>query len=91
VADDVLLYRIIRKGGLPTRIGDHVRFRAASVFLWPEPGSTTVPPDMELEGKVIGFSDSGSEPRVFAVVEVGETQSVVVRVSELEIVGLGAK
>lgn len=64
-----------------------MRFRRSSVYLWPEEGSlTAVPADAEIEGKVTGFSDSGPEPRVFAVVEVVKTQKLVVRVSGLEVV-----
>jgi hypothetical protein len=76
-----------RQGGrAPTEIGDQVRFRAGKVFFWPEEGShSAIPQDAEMEGKVIGFSDSGSEPRVFALVEVLKAQTVVVPVSELEV------
>jgi hypothetical protein len=64
-----------------------VRFRSASTFLWPEEESlSALPPDAEIYGKVIGFSDSGSEQRVFAVVEVAKRQNVVVPVSDLEVV-----
>lgn len=73
--------------GTQTQIGDQVRFRPASVFLWPEESSlSAVPPDAEIEGKVTGFSDSGSEARVFAVVEVVKTETLVVRVSGLEVI-----
>jgi hypothetical protein len=76
-----------RRGGrVPTKIGDQVRFRAEKVFFWPEEGShSALPQDAEIEGKVIGFSDSGSAPRVFALVEVLKTQTVIVPVSELEV------
>lgn len=37
----------------------------------------------ELEGIVTGFSDSGLQPRVFAVVDVIARQSVVVPVEKL--------
>jgi len=57
------------------------------VFLWPEQSSSGAPPDgAEIEGKIIGFSDSGAEQCVFAVVEVVTTQALIVRVSELEVV-----
>jgi hypothetical protein len=83
----VLFEATIRAGGIPTRIGDEVRFRAASVFLWPEQSSSGAPlDDAEIEGKIIGFSDSGSERCVFAVVEVVKTQTLIVRASELEVV-----
>lgn len=77
-------------GGTPTRIGDQVRFRASSVFLWPVQSSLTEPhDDAEIEGRVIGFSDSGAEQRVFAVIEVVKTQAFIVRVSELEVIESG--
>ena len=40
-------------------------------------------PAGDLEGVVVGFSDSGTEARVFAVVEVVQTQEVVVPVEKL--------
>ncbi|MGD0128608.1 MAG: hypothetical protein ABSF46_24885 [Terriglobia bacterium] len=81
------LARSFGAGGIPTRIGDHVRFRAASVFLWPQQSSLTAPPDeAEIVGKVIGFSDSGKEPQVYAVIEVVETQALIVPVSDLEVI-----
>jgi hypothetical protein len=57
------------------------------VFLWPEEGSlSALPPDAEIEGKVIAFSDSGSEPRVFAVIEVLNKHAVIVPVTCLEVI-----
>ncbi len=57
------------------------------MFLWPVQSSLTAPhDDAEIEGKVIGFSDSGAEQRVFAVIEVVKTQAFIVRVSELEVI-----
>ena len=41
----------------------------------------------ELEGVVIGFSDSGTQSRVFAVVEVVQKQEVVVPVDKLRLIG----
>lgn len=87
MAPAVLFEATIRAGGIQTRIGDQVRFRAASVFLWPEQNSSGAPPDdAEIEGKIIGFSDSGAEQCVFAVVEVVTTRALIVRVSEIEVV-----
>ena len=54
------------------------------MFLWPEESSA--PQDAEFEGRIIGFSDSGSEPRAFAVVEVVKTQTLIVLVRELEVI-----
>jgi hypothetical protein len=59
-----------------------VRFRVSSIFLSqaPEP----FPPEADLEGTVIDFSDSGTQSSVFAVIEVVRTQTVIVPVSELQ-------
>lgn len=62
-----------------------MRFRASSIFLSPPPEPLqAMSSDAELEGKVIGFSDSGNQPSVFAVIEVVCTQTVVVPVSEVQ-------
>jgi hypothetical protein len=42
--------------------------------------------ETELEGTILEFSDSGSSPRYFAVVEVVTMQSLIVPVQELEMV-----
>jgi len=40
----------------------------------------------EVEGTVVGFSDSGVEPRAFAVVEVVRRQEVIVPVDKLHVI-----
>jgi hypothetical protein len=45
--------------------------------------------DEELDGVVVGFSDSGGQSRVFAVVEVVRRQEVVVPVNRLRVMGSG--
>jgi len=69
-----------------TQVGDKVRFSLCDVFL---PSLETVlaplPGETVLEGTIVDFSDSGSKPRVFAVVEVVRTQTVVVPVEKLGI------
>jgi hypothetical protein len=62
-----------------------VRFEAADVFL-PNP-EELLRPAGDLEGVVVGFSDSGAEARVFAVVEVVQKQEVVVPVDKLQPIG----
>jgi hypothetical protein len=47
---------------------------------------SALPLDAEVHGRLVGFSDSGLEPRVFGLVEVVKTQTVVVRVSDLEVI-----
>jgi hypothetical protein len=72
---------------IPTHLGDQVRFRAGSVFVWPQEGSlSALPQDAEIEGEVIGFSDSGPDLRVFAVVEVLRKRTVIVPVSSLKVI-----
>ena len=67
-----------------------MHFRIADVFL---PGREELDialfPEMEeeLEGTLVGFSDSGSDLRAFAVVKVVRTQNVVVPTAKLRIVG----
>ena len=74
-------------GSIPTDIGDQVRFRAASVFLGPEKSSLSgFPRDAEIEGEVIAFSDSGSNPQFYAVVEVAKTEIVIVPVGDLKVI-----
>jgi hypothetical protein len=62
-----------------------VRFKIADVFL---PGTEELfpaPPDQtELEGTVVAFSDSGTIPRFFALVEVTLRRTVVVPVEKLK-------
>jgi hypothetical protein len=64
-----------------------VRFQIAAVFL-PSPGGVplAIEEDQELEGTILDFSDSGSKPRIFAVVEVVRTQSYIVPVERLEVI-----
>jgi len=71
--------------GCATERGDKVSFQASDVFL-PDLGElrATWADAAELEGTVLGFSDYGEAPRVFAVVEVFQRQSVVVPVAKLK-------
>ena len=68
-----------------TEKGDRVSFRASDVFL---PDTGTLPADWgvsgEVEGTIVDFSDSGTDSRVFAVVEVLERRTVVVPVVALK-------
>jgi hypothetical protein len=76
--------------GCAAEIGDRVRFAVADVFL-PGPGSGPIAAcdETEIYGTVIEFSDSGSKPRAFAVVEVVRTQMMVVPVNKLHSVAGG--
>jgi hypothetical protein len=78
---------LIAKGGIPTRQGDTVRFRISDIFLpSPEEMQTQSSEALEMEGQIVDFSDSGYEPRVFAVVQLAGPRTVVVLVSRLEVV-----
>ena len=62
-------------------------FRVSDVFL-PNAEELLSPlsPDGKVEGTIIDFSDSGSKPRAFAVVEVVSRQTMVVPVERLKLV-----
>jgi hypothetical protein len=47
---------------------------------------TVLSGEAEVEGTIVEFSDSGSKPRAFAVVEVYRKQTVIVPVFKLQIV-----
>ena len=70
-------------------IGDRVSFRIADVFL-PEPVEVlaTLTPEVEANGVVVEFSDSGSRPRAYALVRITAQQSVLLPVAALRIVEL---
>jgi hypothetical protein len=64
-----------------------VSFRIADVYL-PEPVEVlaTLTPDVEANGVVVEFSDSGSSPRAYALVRITAHQSVLLPVAALQIV-----
>jgi hypothetical protein len=66
------------------QIGDRVSFRIADVFL-PEPYEVlaNLTPEVEANGVVVEFSDSGSSPREYAVVRITAQQSVLLPVGAL--------
>jgi hypothetical protein len=67
-------------------IGDRVSFRISDVFL-PEPAEVlaNLQPDVEANGVVVEFSDSGSSPRAYAVVRISASQSVLLPVTALTV------
>lgn len=69
------------------QIGDRVTFRVADVFL-PEPAEVlaSLTEEVEANGEVVEFSDSGSALRVFAVVRITCAQSVILPVSALRVI-----
>jgi hypothetical protein len=69
------------------RKGDRVSFESSDVFL-PGPEELRVTAGADgVEGTVIGFSDSGTQPGVFALVEVIQRLEVVVPVVKLTLIG----
>lgn len=68
-----------------TQEGARVQFRIADVFL-PGAEELTVVPSAQtvLEGTVVGFSDAGSAPSFFALVDVAVRKTVVVPVEKLQ-------
>jgi hypothetical protein len=69
------------------QIGDRVSFRIADVFL-PEPAEvlTKLTADLEANGVVVEFSDSGSSPRAYALVRLTAQHSVLLPVTALRVV-----
>jgi hypothetical protein len=68
------------------QIGDRVSFSIADVFL-PEPSEVLVnlTSDVEINGVVMEFSDSGSTPLAYAVVRITAKQSVLVPAGSLRV------
>ena len=68
-----------------------MRFQVSDVFL-PSPGGVfaAVPEETELEGTIVGFSDSGLKSRFFAVIEVVKTESLIVPLEKLEVIKTSA-
>ena len=64
-----------------------MRFRVSDVFLpSQEELMSAYSGEMELEGAIIEFSDSGTKLRAFAVVELGSRKTIVVPVEKLKLV-----
>ena len=66
------------------QIGDRVSFRAADVFL-PEPREvlSRLTTDVEINGVIVEFSDSGHNQRAYALVRVTDQHSVLLPVEAL--------
>jgi hypothetical protein len=73
--------------GGSAQIGDRVSFRIADVYL-PEPSEVlaNLTPEVETNGVVVEFSDSGSSSRAYAVVRITAQQSVLLPVRALRVV-----
>jgi hypothetical protein len=79
--------RAINMESASAQIGDRVSFRISDIYL-PEPSEVLarLTPDVEANGVVVEFSDSGSCPQAYAVVRLTAEQSVLLPVSGLRVV-----
>ena len=68
------------------QIGDRVCFRISDVFL-PEPAEVlaSLTPELEANGVVVEFSDSGNNLQAYAVVRISTQQVVVLPVGALRV------
>ena len=68
------------------QVGDRVSFRIADVFL-PEPAEvlSKLTDELEANGVVVEFSDSGSNLRAYAVVRITPQQAVLLPVGALRV------
>ena len=68
------------------QIGERVSFRIADVYL-PEPAEVlaNLTPDVEANGVIVEFSDSGSNPGVYAVVRITPDKVVLLPVTALQV------
>jgi hypothetical protein len=68
-----------------TQAGNRVRFRVEDVFWSNEEGVfAPLAPGTEVDGVIVSFSDSGSKPKAFAVVEVVRKQTLIVPLEKLQ-------
>lgn len=80
---------MVNAGG-SAQIGDRVSFRISDVYL-PEPAEVlaSLTADVEANGVIVEFSDSGDRPQAYAVVRITEQQSVLLPVCALHVVSAG--
>jgi hypothetical protein len=73
--------------GSSLAVGDRVSFRLSDVFL-PEPQEVlgVLTTELEANGTLLEFSDSGTSPRAYALVRITAHQSVLLPVAALRIV-----
>ena len=69
------------------QIGDRVSFRLADVFL-PEPAEVmaNLTADVEANGVIVEFSDSGNDQRAYAVVRLSPQQAVLLPVTAIRVI-----
>jgi hypothetical protein len=72
------------------QIGDRVSFRISDVFL-PEPSEVlaNLTVDVETEGQVVEFSDSGTNAQAYAVVRITAQQMVLLPINALRVLDCG--
>jgi hypothetical protein len=67
-----------------------VRFQASEVFLASHEALFSAPDSSaEMKGVIVDFSDSGTRPRAFAVVELADGPTIVVPVEKLTVIAPG--
>jgi hypothetical protein len=73
--------------GGSAQIGDRVSFRLADVFL-PEPSEVmaNLTTDVEANGVIVEFSDSGNAQRAYAVVRITPNQAVLLPVNAIHVI-----
>ena len=69
------------------QVGDRVSFKLADIFL-PEPSEVLahLTPEVEANGVVVEFSDSGSDQRAYAVVRISPQQAVLLPVTAIRVI-----
>jgi hypothetical protein len=74
----------LAEGG-EAELGDRVRFGPDDVFLPRLDEESATPIENELEGVVIGFTDTCQKVRAFAVIEVARKQLMIVPMEKLRV------
>jgi hypothetical protein len=69
------------------QVGDRVSFRLADVFL-PEPSEVmaNLTTEVEANGVIVEFSDSGSDQRAYAVVRISANQAVLLPMAAIHVI-----
>ena len=69
------------------QVGDRVSFKIGDVFL-PEPSEVmaNLTADVEANGVIVEFSDSGNDQRAYAVVRISPQQAVLLPVTAIRVI-----
>jgi hypothetical protein len=75
------------ESGVSAQPGDRVSFRVTDVFL-PEPTEVlaNLTADVEMNGVIVEFSDSGNDQRAYAVVRISPQQAVLLPVTAIHVI-----